>query len=399
MDLFKHEKLNRYKTKESGYVAMRDRIRINAVIAEFYKRLGSEYEDVLITRGSDTKSMYYTMDRRATRILSCGRFIDTLRFKDVGVHKVNRIKLCCDKFCGNCQKQLANARERKYTPLLKELEKYFDMYHITLTVPNVSEMFLPKAVDDIIHAFSEKLIRYVSGRKKIKGVNFGGFGYKGAIRSLEITQNVKTKTYHPHLHCIFVFRKGLNLDEPKIFKNSFSFSYGREVSKFSAFEIFIQKLWKACYDGERVTKSTIEASSGYSCEVNRADGNYHQIFKYAIKGLLDEKRGNIRKNKGSIESGLTYEEFHALYFALENRRAMQGYGCFQGLKMDESVLDDPDASEAEISEIVNELRKVSSEEYVSEKLDSVIENIVKKHEIYFSAKNLRDNLESLKSEE
>lgn len=398
MDLEFYEKLNSYKTDSKSFSAMSRRIRVNAVTAEYYERLGEEYEDLCKTRGGVTKDFKVLTSKRAGRLLRCGRFIDTVRFTDIKIHEVKSIKLCGDKFCGNCQKQLANARERKYTPLLKELENCFDIYHVTLTVPNVGSVFLPKAVVDIIESFA-RMIKYISGRKKIRGINFGGFGYVGAIRSLEITHNLKRDDYHPHLHCIFVFKKGLNLDKPKVFVNAFSFNNGRRENKWSAFEVFIQKLWKLCYDGERVTKTLIESSGGYSCKVNRADGNYHQIFKYVVKGLLDDKHAQQRKAKtGRIDNGLTYEEFKALFFALDGKRAMQGYGCFYGLKFDDSVLNEPDSSEAEIREIIHELRKMDTDEFVSEKLASVIENIVKNHEIYFSRKNIRDNLDSLKEE-
>ena len=399
MDLGFIEKLNKHKTDGKSFIAMSRKVRVNAVTAEFYERLGNENEDLLKTRGGVTTDFKVLMSRRSGRVLRCGRFVDTARFKEIKVHEVKAIKLCGDKFCGNCQKQLANARERKYSPLLEELEKVFDVYHVTLTVPNVSELFLPKSVEDIINSFA-RLIKYISGRKKIKGLNFGGLGYVGAIRSLEITHNLKRDDYHPHLHIIFVLKKGLNLDLPKVFINAFSFNRGRCENKWSAFEVFIQKLWKLCYDGERVTKSSIEFSEGYSCKVNRANGNYHQIWKYVVKGLLDDKYAQQRKSKGGrIDNGLTYEEFRALYFALEGRRAMQGYGCFYGLKFDESVLNDSDKSDAEIREIIHELRKLDEDEFVSEKLTAVIENIVKNNEIYFSKKNIRDNLDSLKEED
>lgn len=398
MDLSFYEKLNSYKTDSKSYLAMSRRIRVNSVTAEYYERLGAEYEDLVKTRGGVTKDFNAMMSKRASRVLRCGRFIDTLRFNELKIHEVQGMKLCGDKFCGNCQKQLANARERKYAPLLNELEKYFDIYHITLTVPNVVELFLPKTVEDIFNAFA-KMIKYLSERKKIKGINFGGLGYIGAIKSLEITHNLSKNTYHPHLHCIFGFKKGLNLDLPKVFVNAFSFNRGRCENKWSAFEVFIQKLWKVCFDGDRVTKQTIETSDGYSCKVNRADGNYHQIFKYVVKGLLDDKAAQQRKNRDKIDNGLTYEEFRALFFALEGRRSMQGYGCFYSLKFDDSVLNDTDKSEAEIRAIIHELRKLDNEEFVSEKLTSVIENIVKNNEIYFSRKNLRDNLDSLKQDD
>ena len=133
--------------------------------------------------------------------------------------------------------------------------------------------------------------------------------------------------------------------------------------------------------------------------VIRANGNYHQIFKYVVKGLLDDKHEQQRRAKTDrIDNGLTYEEFRALFFALECRRAMQAYGCFQGLKLDETVLTDSDKTNEEIRAIISELRKYEPDEFVSEKLATVIENIVKNHEIYISAKDLKDDLEGLKEE-
>lgn len=398
MDLEFHEKLNKHKADGKSFLSISRRVRVNAVIAEYYERLGEEYEDLLKTRGGVTKDFNVLMSKRVGRLLRCGRFVDTARFKELGIHEVKAIKFCGDKFCGNCQKRLANERERKYTPLLKELERLCDVYHVVLTVPNVSELFLPKAIEDIIKAFA-KLIKYIKCDKKIKGINFGGFGYVGAIRSLEITHNIKRDDYHPHLHCLFIFKKGLNLDQPKVFVNAFSFNKGRRENKWSAFEIFIQKLWKLCYDGERVTKSAIDYSDGYSCKVNRADGNYHQIFKYVVKGLLDDKHAQQRNsNSVRIDNGLTYDEFRALFFGLEGKKAFQCYGCFYGLKSDESLLTESDKTDAEIKAIIHELRKYEADEFVSEKLAVVIENIVKKHEIYISAKDMKDDLEGLKEE-
>lgn len=394
MDLVLYEKLNKYKTDGKGYSNLSRRVRMNAVIADFYKLLGEENEDVVISRGGNDRSMYNAMLQRSRRVLACGRSVETLRFRDLGIHEVKRIKLCGDKFCGNCQKQLANARERKYTPLLKAMEKVFDIYHIVLTVPNVSDAVLPVTVYKIISSFG-RLIKYISGRKRIRGLSFDGIGYVGAIRSLEITHNENQDTYHPHLHCVFASKKGLELDKPKVFTNRFSFNQGRKGNQFSAFEVFLQKLWNLVYSGNRVTKTAIEAAEGYSCIVNRADGNYHQIFKYVVKGLLDDKRAQQLKAKGSRNVGLTYEEFRALYFALEHCRAMQGYGCFYGLKFDDSILNVADGSELEVETIVKELQKECDGEFEHERLAYVIENIVKRGEIYFSRKSVQDSLSGL----
>ncbi|MCD8309454.1 MAG: protein rep [Clostridia bacterium] len=375
---------------------MSRRIRVNPLIAEYYQCLGEENPDLLKKRGEIYKDFTTVMTRRSNRILSCGRSVETKTWDEQRVHYVKRVKLCSDKFCGNCQKQLANARERKYTPLLDELSKHYDMYHITFTVPNVTGLFLPKAVGDIFKAF-QHFIKIISGRKKIRGYDFSQFGYQGCIRSLEITMNMDKSTYHPHLHCIFVFRKGLNLDGPKTETNAFSYSYGRKVQQFSDFEVFVQKLWYLCYEGITVTEKSIKDSEGYSCIVNNADGNYHQIFKYAIKGLLDDQKAEMRHKTG-MSRGITYEIFEDLYFALENRRAMQGYGCFYGLKFDEGLLDEKDETDKQVKEIIRMLEGIEEGRNMTQSLVTVMRNMLN-NDIYFSKKNVQHNLNSLISDD
>jgi len=397
MDLFDVEKLNDFKNDGKSFIGLSRRIRVNPLIAEYYVRLGDDYNDLVVTRGEDCVDFPFKMNRRANRILNCGRMIESKRWKTLGVHEVSSLKRCGDKFCGNCQKLLANTREHKYTPLLNELNKKYDLYHIALTVPNVAGDKLPGTVGNIIKAFG-KMIKYFLGRKKIRGLNLMNFGCVGAIRSMEITMNRTMTTYHPHLHCIFVFPKGLALDEPKVFANAFSYDNGRKVRQFSAFEVLVQKLWACCFTGVKVTAKSVKETGGYSCIVNLADGNYHQIFKYAIAGLLADKKKAMRHDH-SIERGLKYEEFRDLYFSLENRRAMQGYGCFYGLKFDDSILSDDEETTLRIKDIVDSLNKFEDSDIRREKLSAVIDNIVNRNEIYFSSKTIKGGLDSLKNED
>lgn len=398
MDLFDLEKLNTYKTSGKSFCDMARRIRINPLIAEYYEQLGDDYDDLVVTRGINTTDFKTKCHKRSQRILECGRKVSTTQWKQSNIHHIQSVQLCADKFCGNCQKQFANRREHKYTPLLQVLSQQYDLYHIALTVPNCTGFFLLETVGNILKAFG-KLMKFMLCRKKIRGLPFEGLGCRGAIRSLEITMNEQMSTYHPHLHCVFVFRKNLNLDKPKVFTNSFSYSKGRKVQQFSAFEVLIQKLWRLCYDGDKVTKSALEnLPEGYSCIVNYANGQYHQIFKYAVAGLLAEKKKAMRKD-GNVQRGLSYDEFKDLYFALENRRALQGYGCFYGLKLDEAELNADDVGDEEIRSIIHCLNGVEEGVFTREKLLDVIENIVVKKHVYFSDRDIKSNLESLSGEE
>lgn len=290
-----------------------ENIEHNKVILEYYHRLSTECG---IMFASDT------MEKATKRMAECNKvwFLD--KYELAKVKDFHKTILCHDKFCANCKKVKQAMRMAKYSP---ELEQYSTMlYHLTLTIPNVSGVELGYAIRNMAKSF-KTLIEYLRGKKKIKGINFTSWGYQGAVRSLEIT--FRGDDYHPHYHV------GLVLDNPKMGKrnieNKFSFNYKNGIAElvrlFCKEEILIQKIWLLLITGEKVTKKAIDGLElGYSCTlVKFQEDDYAELFKYMTKGSDQDGQA------------LSYENFVSLYHALYRIKQIQGYGVLYQLSNDE----------------------------------------------------------------
>jgi hypothetical protein len=73
-----------------------------------------------------------------------------------------------------------------------QIMKLGDIEFVTLTIPNCKSEDLDIVVDKILKA----IIRIIKNFRDKKGIKVSG------IRKLEITYNVSTDTYHPHLHLL-----------------------------------------------------------------------------------------------------------------------------------------------------------------------------------------------------
>ena len=305
----------------------------NKVLIDYYKRL--------IKEGSDTSKFsgnkYGIPLDKIYRLDSCNKLWN------IDIYKVNQIKdfistnLCHDKFCNNCKKVRQACRMSRYIPYIEPYKE--NLYHITFTIPNISGEYLKETIKKLSLSF-RKLMRYVRGNLKIRGLDFSHYGYKGAIRSLEIT--FKENNYHPHLHCAFVFE---NLDiSNKIYKNIFSYDRvgEREDRLFSEFEIFIQKIWYLIYNDLEVTKKNIDKLDlGYSCIIDKFyNEDYMELFKYMTKETDEED--NI----------LTYSNFKTLYLSTYRYKQIQGYGCFYLIKDSEDLSEEVDKVYADIKELL-----------------------------------------------
>ena len=255
-------------------------------------------------------------------------------YKKQKVKDLKHVTLCHNKFCPNCQKLIQASRLYRFAPAISELQNDYDVYHLTLTVENVTNSDLNYTVTKTFKSFS-RLIKYFSGNTEAEGLSFASMGYGGAIRNLEIVyKGVKVdeetgeyvREYHPHIHAILLLKKGLMLD--KHIKNKFSFSNrDNDKTPFSDEEILIQKVWKLIYDGDRVTKENVDKLDlGYSCKLDYVGDRIYEAFKYAIK--LD---------KGQE---FTYDVFRDYYFALHRRRCFQGYGKLYNIVGDDEIIED-----------------------------------------------------------
>ena len=97
----------------------------NIYQAEYYDRMAEDYHDELF-------------HRKAEKTLNCSKVWHLDYYKKHGIKNIREIIRCNDNFCYVCQSLKAQRRYDLYAPLLKELETDYDIYHVIITVPNVT---------------------------------------------------------------------------------------------------------------------------------------------------------------------------------------------------------------------------------------------------------------------
>lgn len=296
-----------------------------------------------------------TMENISERVRTCSAawFFD--HYKGAEIYDLKSVNLCKNKFCPNCQKLIQAKRLYTYTPVLDELAKRYGMWHVVLTLPNCNGKKLSSVIDKMFVGFS-KLIRYFKGAAKIAGYDFAKYGYVGAVRALEVTNNYTTDSYHPHLHCIFALRPDFEPEKKHI--NEYSYHKGVLCRKFSDFELELQKVWYLLMTGKAVKGETLSGvETGYSCIADRiGEREYYEVFKYATKLWSEDKYV------------INYDCFCVLYSVLYRRRTIQGYGAMYGISCSDEL---DDENSAEYDEFIAELMRHEKPELTSYYINSL----------------------------
>lgn len=359
-------KLTDYKVDKKAVKKSAKRIAGNEIIADFYRQL--------YTETAREKHL-----NRAESVCGCFQLWDIDHYRKQGIKDIKRINLCKDKFCLNCQNVQSKRRYTKYKPVLDDLMTERDIYHIVFTVPNCDGEELLGTLDRMYTKFPY-IVRYFGGERKCNGLDFRSYGYIGAVRGLEITTKAtkgKQVEYHPHFYCLFVLhKKGVNGKRKHI--NDFSYHNGKLRRKFTDFEILLQKTWYLFYNDQRLTADVVNSlQQGYSVTVDRANGNYKEVFKYAVKGSFKD---------GAI---FNYDVFETLYYALHRRKVLQGYGVL-------NKYDFETVAEAEVekvyAEILAELRKIEDPEKQLLKLQEICAELEHDDITYISKNAIRREL-------
>lgn len=135
-------------------------------------------------------------EKRGLRMKFCGDFLKMKYCPDCGKSFVSSANLCRDKLCPTCAWRLSLKRFAEMCCTLQYIND-IDTYNagfLTLTVRNCAPEELKFTLGEMSKAWNRMLV----GRK-IKPI------IKGWARSVEITYNKKTKTFHPHYHIIMLY--------------------------------------------------------------------------------------------------------------------------------------------------------------------------------------------------
>lgn len=386
------EKLN----FEEKFEKLNRRLRKNAMIALFYERMAADIEfddlpeEVIASPYFEESSWTYhagrggLLQKKAHNVETCADYMSGDYYAFQGVKDIQKVNLCRDRFCDNCQNTLSVQRFQKYEPILtKFVEDGYLIDHVVLTIPNVLIGDLSRTLERMFKAY-KRLNIFLAGKKNVRNVDFSFYGYVGSIRALEITRNAETGRYHPHFHCLFMRRPGAKLKGRNVNSYSFTRTDHRKASNdkpylFSDFEILLQKVWKLLYEGTTVNYSNIqELKIGYDVMLKNARGRYKEIFKYATKGLL-----SYDEDKSAVSC---YTDFVLLVVALYHKRLIQGYGCFYNMDFSDNI--DTVSVDDLYLQIVKELHFLESPIWFFDSRDEIKDEMKKKNITYISRKSL-----------
>lgn len=236
------------------------------------------------------------MDGRMCRVADCGSYLEYHVTDDAKMlHTAN---FCKDRLCPMCNWRRSLKIFGQVSQVMDVLEgQQYRFLFLTLTVRNCSADDLPATVQVLYDGW-----RMLYNKKSIfkKSV-------EGTFRSLEVTRNAKTGTFHPHLHVILAVR----LDY---------FRCGYIPQSEWA------KLWRSCcdldYDPIVDIRTILPNERGLS-------GAVAEVSKYAVKAS-DFLRGSMDDMASYVWTFLT---------ALSGRRLCSFTGVFAKVRK-QLALDD-----------------------------------------------------------
>lgn len=171
-------------------------------------------------------------------------------------------RYCHQYLCVRCRRYKGYLISLEVEESLKELRKAYSGLKVfwgTFTLPNCEGEELKEQIKLLTGSFS-KLMR----RAEVKKYSLG------AVRFVEISFDRKSDMYHPHVHCLLIFRASYN-----------SKGY---LSKQAWLD-----LWRAATGNSRISEVKIkpvrsDATKGFSVENNSA-----KATKYAMKPISAQK--------------------------------------------------------------------------------------------------------------
>lgn len=134
---------------------------------------------------------------RGARVRLCGTALFLKTCPDCGKSFVSSANLCRDRLCPTCEWRLSMRRFAEMCAVMQYIsdDEFVDAGFLTLTVRNCEPGELRATLQQMAKDWNRML--QLRGLKRM---------VCGWARSLEITYNAKTRTFHPHYHVIILTR-------------------------------------------------------------------------------------------------------------------------------------------------------------------------------------------------
>ena len=155
-------------------------------------KLAARYQMIAKKSTELSTDDYYL--RKYERLEQCSTYLEFRREKSSGKYKLINTNLCRVRLCPLCAYKRSLAVYHNTAEIINYINTNYSRskyLFLTLTVKNVVGSELSNAIDTLTRAWQN-----MSKQKRIKNVVLG------TVRSIEITYNKRSNTYHPHLHVL-----------------------------------------------------------------------------------------------------------------------------------------------------------------------------------------------------
>jgi len=167
---------------------------------------------------------------KAARLESCSTYIQLKKTED-GKCRLHKANFCHVRLCPVCLSRVSQKVFCQTSRIMDVIQADYKFLFLTLTIENVPGDQLDEAITQILESFDR-----LAKRQEFETV------IKGWFRTLEITRNWKSDTWHPHLHMILVV----------------SADYAKKGHEYLSFEWW-RKTWQECVRSLYVPMVRIEA--------------------------------------------------------------------------------------------------------------------------------------------
>jgi hypothetical protein len=136
---------------------------------------------------------------RAHRMTNCATYIEYEIALETGVIRLKRANLCRDRLCPTCNWRLAIRRAAEMQETIKAIAAADPTavgLLLTLTLRNCPSDRLRWTIQHLSQSFTRLRKHRLFARKVM-----------GYARSIEVTYNPATDTYHPHIHALLIVPK------------------------------------------------------------------------------------------------------------------------------------------------------------------------------------------------
>ena len=192
---------------------------------------------------------------RGLRMQNCGDFINFKVCPDCGKSYISSTNLCRDRLCPTCAWRLSLKKFAEMCCTMQSIEGLhtYGAGFLTLTVRNCS----PQGLAVVLKKMAADWNRMLQ-QTAIKEL------FAGWARSVEITYNPKTKTFHPHFHIIVLYE---------------------ELFTEGEMNYILRKAWNkaARLDYEAITDFRVIESSDANLDNDAFYSAIVETFKYAVK--------------------------------------------------------------------------------------------------------------------